>query len=88
MEWAAGLKKMLDIALEKNVPAMMRAEAKRSFIEEAEHHAEDRGADSVGVEDLMYIAYQVTPPDKVAVMEQTYRDLGVDVDKYRAGASS
>ena len=88
MNWATGLQRMLDQALEKNVPAMMRVEARRSFIEEAERHATVRGAATVSEEDLMYVAYQVTPPDRIDVMERTYRELGINVDAYKPKAGA
>jgi hypothetical protein len=88
MNWAPGLQNMLDRALANNVPAMVRAEARHSFIEEAERHATEREADAVGEEDLMYVAYQVTPPDRIEVMERTYRELGINVDAYKPKAGA
>ncbi|MBN1316046.1 MAG: hypothetical protein JXA42_11275 [Anaerolineales bacterium] len=84
MEWDPGLLEMLDKAIEQNVPPFMRAEARRMFIQEAEEHALERGSEKVEELDLIVIAYQATPPDKVAVMEETYKKMGVDIDAYKA----
>ncbi len=84
MEWEQGLKDKLEKAIQQNVPAFLRAEARRGFIADTEEHAQERGSDRVEELDLVVIAYQTTPPDKIEVMEETYRAMGVDIDSYKA----